>query len=185
MTDNDRYFIRQQEFWKHCRRLNINRVVCRDCFEIDPRCFLGDQAKEKRIGDLLVGICERCRRKALAPKDQKSFDGQWKVLRTRGISNPRCYCGEDNPFCFEADHLDGQRYSNYILGCCINCHLKRTSRQLTEYVPENYDAKVPITQALKRIRGTIEYLDLMSASLRPVEELLQNMSIALSDSRQE
>ena len=81
--------------------------------------------------------------------------------------------------------MDGQNFSDHVFGCCINCHLKRTSRQLTEYVPDNYEAKIPITLMLKRVRGAIEYLELMSASLRPVEDFLQNMSIALSDSRQE
>jgi hypothetical protein len=185
MTDNDRYNIRQQEFWINCRRLNINRVVCRNCFETDPRCFLGKQINEKHIGDLLVGICERCDRRIRAPTDLKSLDKKWKSLRENGVQNGRCYCGEDNPFCFEADHLDGRQYSDYVLGCCINCHLKRTSRQLTEYGADNYDAKAPVVLALKRVRGTIEYLELMSAGLRPVEDLLHNMSIALSDSRQE
>jgi len=185
MTDEDRYFIRQQEFWKNWRRLNINRVICRECFEYDPRCFLGDQSKEKRVGDLLVGLCERCRRKALAPNDQKALDEQWKSLRSKGIRNSRCHCGEDNPFCFEADHLDGQKFSEYIFGCCINCHLKRTSRQLTEYRPDSFDPKIPAVLMLKRVRGIIEYLELNVAGLRAVENFLHNMSIEASDSRQE
>src|SRR5580658_961242 len=99
MTDEDRYAIRQQEFWKNCRRLGVNRAICGECYEADPRCFLGDQGSEKRMGDLLIGICERCRRKAQAPNDQKSIDEKWKSLRAKGITNSSCYCGEGNPFC--------------------------------------------------------------------------------------
>jgi hypothetical protein len=185
MTDEDRYFTRQQEFWSHWRRLNINRVICRECFGYDPRCFLGDQSREKRVGDLLVGTCERCVRKSRAPNDQQSLDTKWKSLRAKGINNSRCYCGEDNPFCFEADHLDGQKYSGYMFGCCINCHLKRTSRQLTEYLPNNFTRHIPAALMLKRVRGIIEYSELIAASLRPVEDFLHNMAIEASDSRQE
>ena len=128
------------------------------------------------VGDTLFAHCEGCKRKANAPKDSKSIEQKWKALRKDGVRNSRCYCGEDNPFTFERDHIAGQKSSDEVIGVCINCHLKRTSRQLTEYPPDNYDPKSPIVVMRNKVRGKIEHLELLTDHLRDLEEFLNNLA---------
>src|SRR5690349_20443900 len=133
MNDEDRFLERQSQTWHHHLRLGTRRVLCVECSETDPRCFIGDLSGAKRIRATLIATCERCRRRLDAPTDAGAIAKKWEALRQAGVHNERCHCGEDNPFCLEADHLDGRATSDRVVGRCINCHLKRTSRQLTEY----------------------------------------------------
>ncbi len=176
MNDRDRFFIRQCENWKHLRRLGVRHAICIDCTETDPRCFIGALSNAKIEGNTLFAQCERCKRKTDAPKDGHSIKQKWKALRKAGVRNSRCYCGEDNPFTFEFDHTAGRKSSNEGIGVCINCHLKRTSRQLTEYEPDNFDPKNPAVVMRNMVRGTIEHLELNASHLRNIEEFLHNLA---------
>jgi hypothetical protein len=133
MDDTDRLFERQRQNWQNLRRLGVTAVFCPECGETDPRCFIGELAQSQRKATTLHALCERCKRKSFAPTDADSITAKSVMLGKAGVTNHRCHCGEDNPFCLEADHFDGRKSSNRIIGRCINCHLKRTSRQLTEY----------------------------------------------------
>jgi len=176
MNEIDRFFIRQHENWTHLRRLGIRHAFCNDCTETDPRCFIGELSNAKIEGNTLFAQCERCKRKKNAPTDSKSIEQKWKALRKDGVRNSRCYCGEDNPFTFERDHIAGDKSSDEVIGVCINCHLKRTSRQLTEYPPDTYDPKSPMVVMRNRVRGTIEHQELNALRLRDVEEFLDNLA---------
>jgi hypothetical protein len=182
MDDTDRFFERQRQNWLNLRRLGITAIFCPECGETDPRCFIGELAQSQRKGNTLHALCERCRRRSFAPTDEDSISAKWLLLRKDGVANSRCHCGEENPFCMEADHFDGRKSSKRIIGRCINCHLKRTSRQLTEYHPDTSDPKSPPVVMRNRLRGTIETLELAAAGLREVEEFLHNMAAELTDS---
>lgn len=174
--DNDRFFIKQSETWRHLKRLGINYVNCAECDETDPRCFIGKLGVEKRQGNTLTALCERCRRKKFAPKDRDSIEDKWTALHKAGVKNTRCHCGEDDPFAFEADHIAGRKSSSAVLGVCINCHLKRTSRQLTEYPPDDFDPENPIVIARNTVRGMIEHLELFREHLRVIEKFLHTLA---------
>jgi len=178
MNEIDRFFIRQRENWTNLRRLGVRYVFCieRYCKETDPRCFIGELSNARIVGDTLFAQCERCKRKTNAPKDGKSIEQEWKKLRKDGVRNSRCYCGEDNPFTFERDHIAGQKSSDEVIGVCINCHLKRTSRQQTEYPPDNLDPKSPIVVMRNKVRGKIEHNELDNDDLRNLEEFLNNLA---------
>jgi hypothetical protein len=185
MNDRDRFFIRQRQNWQHLQRLGVIAVFCPECSEIDPRCFIGELARSVIKDGTLHALCERCKRKSFAPRDADSINKKWALLKKAGVTNSRCQCGEDNPFCLEADHLDGRKSSQRVIGRCINCHLKRTSRQLTEYPRDKIDPQNPRIVMRNRVRGTIEDLELAVAGLRSVEEFLHNMEVGQSDSSQE
>jgi hypothetical protein len=174
MDDTDRFFERQRQNWQNLQRLGVTAVFCTECGETDPRCFVGDLAGSQRKGGTLHTLCERCRRKSFAPTDADSIVKKWELLRKAGLPNNRCHCGEDNPFCLQADHIDGKKSSGRVIGRCVNCHLKRTSRQLTEYHPDKLDVRNRRIVMRNRVRGTIETLELATAGLREVEAFLDN-----------
>jgi hypothetical protein len=182
MDDTDRFFERQRQNWQNLRRLGVAAAFCEECGETDPRCFIGEFAKSQRKVRILRAPCERCRRKSFAPTDAGSIAAKCLSLRKSGVTNSRCHCGEDNPFCIEADHFDGRKSSSWVLGRCINCHLKRTSRQLTEYPPDKTDTQSLPVVMRNRVRGSIETLELAAAGLREVEKFLHNMTAEESDS---
>jgi len=182
LTDEDRFFERQRQNWTNLRRLGVRAANCTECTETDPRCFIGDLSQATRDGDTLQTVCERCKRKLASPKDTEAVDAKWSALRKAGVRNDQCYCGEDNPFCLEADHVDGRRSSSRVIGCCINCHLKRTSRQLTEYPSDSVNPNSELIVARNRLRGTIEHLELIAEGLRPIEKMLHDMSASEFDS---
>jgi hypothetical protein len=185
MNDRDRFFMRQRQNWLHLKRLGVTAAFCPECSEIDPRCFIGELAHSVIKDGTLHALCERCKLKSIAPRDADSISKKWAFLKKDGVKNSRCQCGEDNPFCLQADHLDGRKSSQRVIGLCIICHLKRTSRQLTEYPSDKVDPKNPRIVMRNRVRGTIEHLELAAAGLRSVEEFLHNMEAGQSDSPQE
>ena len=107
--------------------------------------------------------------------DNAAIAQKWALLREYGVKNRRCHCGEDNPFCLQADHLDGKKSSDLVIGVCINCHLRRTSRQLTEYPRDSANPQNPRIVMRNRVRGVIEHLELKVDHLREVEEYLDKL----------
>jgi len=185
MNDEDRFFERQRQNWSHLKRLGVKYAFCDVCGEFDPRCFLGDFARSQIIGSTLHALCERCKRRSLAPTDDASIAKKWEFLRKQGVRNHRCHCGEDNPFCLEADHLAGKKTSKFVIGVCINCHLKRTSRQLTEYPRDSADPQNQWVVMRNTVRGSLEHLELISEGLRPLEKLLHDQLTREPDSQQD
>ncbi len=185
MNETDRFFERQRQNWLSLRRLGVKNARCLECPETSPHCFLGDVRSLDRDGNTLVALCERCKRRAAAPTDPSAIERQWEVLRKKGCRNSRCYCGEENPFCMEADHIAGRQSSDDVMAVCINCHLKRTRRQLTEWPPDDLNPKHPIIVERNRLRGTIEHFELAVVNLRIVEEFLHNMACTDFDHMQD
>jgi len=175
MNDEDRFFERQRQNWSHLRRLGVKYAFCDVCGEFDPRCFLGDFLRSQIIGSTLHALCERCKLRSIAPTDEAAIAKKWVLLHESGVKNKRCHCGEDNPFCLQADHLDGRKSSDLVIGVCVNCHLKRTSRQLTEYPRDSANPQNPRIVMRNRVRGVIEHLELKVDHLREVEEYLDNL----------
>lgn len=177
MDDLDRLLERHRQQWLHLRRIGVKAVICPECTEHDPRCFIGDLKDADRKDRVLIGMCERCRRKAEAPTDQSAVEKEWAVLARKGVTNRACMCGEDNPFCFEPDHFDGRKSSNLIIGRCINCHLKRTSRQLTEYPKKDgLDPGHPHVVLRNRARGMAETLEMLADFSRTIEECFHKLA---------
>jgi hypothetical protein len=177
MDDLDRILERHRQTWLHQRRLGVKGVICERCGEADPRCFIGDFKDTERRNKILIAPCERCQRRAAAPTNQKSIDEQWQALTKKGVTNRRCMCGEDNPFCMEADHLDGRKSSTLVIGRCINCHLKRTSRQLTEYPKDDLDPRHPHVVMRNRARAMAEDDELKAALSRTMEEYFHKLAM--------
>jgi hypothetical protein len=177
MDNYDRLIIRQQQSWKALRRLGVKYARCPKCSETCPLCFMGDVLSLEKDGLTLVALCERCKRKDAAPTNPEAIERRWEALRTDGCRNTRCHCGEDNPFCMEADHIAGRKSSDLVRAVCINCHLKRTSRQMTEYSEDELDPEHPYVSARNLVRGTIEHLELMTEDLRLIESLLHNLAV--------
>jgi|SRR5579871_57876 len=162
MDNRKRFFERRRENWRNLQRLGVNSATCTACGENDPICFIGDVLEARTEKGTLYGLCERCKRKRKAPSSQGALQKQRKALHALGCKTLRCYCGEDNPFTLEADHIDGQKTSGEVLAICINCHLKRTRRQLTEYPQDQLNPADPLVRIRNRFRGFGEHLERMA-----------------------
>lgn len=55
------------------------------------------------------------------------------ALKRLGVTNSHCICGQTDPLCFEADHLDRRANGDVVWGCCVNCHRRKSAREQSEH----------------------------------------------------
>ena len=98
---------------------------------------------------------------------------KWRSLRRLGVRNICCpICGETDPICFEADHIERRKYSGTVYAICKNCHAKVTARQQSEHPPVGTDPEDPFERKAHALFGASTYLDLMSDRLWEIGEFL-------------
>lgn len=90
----------------------------------------------------------------------------WAAHRRLGVPNVLCVCGETDPRCFEAEHVNRQMYDNVIWGCCKNCHAKKTSREQSEHPTVGIYPGDPFERAGHRFLGAAMYLTFCVEGLR-------------------
>jgi hypothetical protein len=171
MDDMDRQVIRAQVLWRNLRKLGVSGVSCA-CGESDPACFSVENMFEKSSRHTVQGTCANCVMKKLSVEKPELTQIRIAALEKRGFKNPRCLCGESHPLCLEAEHIDGQSFSDEMYPVCRNCHLKRTARQLTEHDGFWLDPKNSWAVVLNKIGGLVDYLEFAVAHLRDVEDIL-------------
>ena len=94
------------------------------------------------------------------------------ALRRLGVSNVRCACGEDDPLCFEADHVNRRMYDGVCWGCCKNCHAKKSSREQAEHPTVGISPGDPFERMGHRQLGAAMYLSFCIEGLRKDADLM-------------
>lgn len=96
----------------------------------------------------------------------------WKRLRQLGVTNVRCVCGETDPCCFDADHIDRRANSDTVWGMCANCHRKRTARHNLEHPPVGLHPGNPFERLGHSLLGMCDYLTFIAERLRDMAEIM-------------
>lgn len=95
------------------------------------------------------------------------------ALRRLGVADIRCgICGEDDPVCFERDHIYRRFFDNTCYAICKNCHAKRTARGWSEHPPIQRDNKSPEQRLAHLLFGVADYEEFIAEHLRKAAELL-------------
>ena len=94
------------------------------------------------------------------------------ALRRLGVNTIRCLCGEDDPLCFEVEHVERKAVSNFVWGLCKNCHAKKSSRERSENPPIRRRVRSRERKAAHALLGQAHYLEAMTDRLRAVADLL-------------
>jgi hypothetical protein len=98
---------------------------------------------------------------------------KWQALRRLGVRDIYCsICGETDPICFEADHIERRKYSDTVCGLCKNCHAKVTARQESEHPPVRTDPEDHFERKAHALLGASTYLALISDRLWEIGEFL-------------
>lgn len=171
MDDMKRQLIRARILHQNLLRLGVSTIAC-SCGETDPVCFSVAHMFEKANGNNVCGTCANCVAMQQAPKDAASRNAKIVSLKKAGIQYLRCLCGQDNVFCLEADHVDGQKFGNKVYALCRNCHRKRTARQLSEHPGFSGDPKNPLVKLANKVGGAADYHEFSASHLREIEEEL-------------
>lgn len=95
-----------------------------------------------------------------------------KALIRLGVQNIRCICGETDPVCFEADHIERRKYSETVWGLCKNCHAKATARQMSEHPRVGIDPGNRLEGMAHALFGASTYLSFIAARLWEIGEVL-------------
>ena len=93
-------------------------------------------------------------------------------LRRLGVSNIHCVCGEDDPLCFDVEHINRRMFDGVVWGCCANCHRKKSSRERTERPAVGLYGKNRFERAAHRLAGIAEYLSFCAEGLKREEEMM-------------
>ncbi len=111
------------------------------------------------------------------PKDDREL--YQRRLRTRqrslarlGVSNIRCFCGETDPVCFEADHIYRREYDPTCWGICCNCHKKRSARGWSEHPMIGIEPGDPYARAGHMLLGVRDYLTFIGPHLHEAAALM-------------
>lgn len=85
-------------------------------------------------------------------------------------------CGEDDPRCFEKDHIAGQKHSDETETRCKNCHAKRTDMQQNEHPQSTADPRSELEVIARTTLGHMDYLELIIERQRRFAETLIKMA---------
>jgi hypothetical protein len=100
---------------------------------------------------------------------------RWRKLRSLGVRNIRCTCGETDPLCFDLEHVERKRVSDFVWGTCKNCHAKKSVHEGTEN-PALPPVMNPIEKAGHALLGMVAYLEAITERLRQIAELLFSLA---------
>jgi hypothetical protein len=92
------------------------------------------------------------------------------ALRRLGCTNIYCICGEDDPTCFEADHIYRRELDGTCWAICKNCHAKRTARGWSEDPPVRHDDRSPEQRLIHLLLGVAHYEEFIAGHLRKAAE---------------
>ena len=98
---------------------------------------------------------------------------KWRSLRRLGVRNVRCICGETDPNCFEADHLERRKNSEVVWGLCKNCHAKITARQVSEHPAVGIEPGDDTERTYRALLGASDYLEFIVPRLREIAEIVK------------
>jgi hypothetical protein len=94
------------------------------------------------------------------------------ALKRLGVRNVRCVCGETDPLCFEAEHINRRKYDDVVWGCCINCHRKKSARERAEHPTVGLHPGDPFERMAHRFLGAAVYLEFCVEGLRQDAEVM-------------
>ena len=94
-----------------------------------------------------------------------------KALRRLGASNVQCLCGETDPVCFEAEHIDRQANSDTVWGMCKNCHAKKSAREMALHPPVGLHPGDPFERMQHALLGMAQYLEFATEQCRSIAEV--------------
>jgi hypothetical protein len=171
MDDMERQLIRARILHRNLLRLGVSTIAC-SCGETDPICFSVDHMFEKANGNDICGTCANCVAIRQAPKDAASREAKIASLKKKGVHILRCLCSQDNVYCLQADHVDGEKFGDKVYALCRNCHLKRTARQLSEHPGFYGDPNNPFVRLANRAGAQADFHEFSADHLREMEEEL-------------
>lgn len=119
--------------------------------------------------------------------DQERYRRRLRVrhqtLRRHGVTNLRCICGEDDPVCFEADHIYRREYDPSCWGICCNCHRKRSARGWSEHPKVGLQPRGSLERAGHMLLGASDYLEFIVRHLREAAELQFKLANQVAESK--
>ncbi len=98
--------------------------------------------------------------------------GKWAALKRLGVTNTHCICGETDPLCFEADHLDRRANSDVVWGVCVNCHRKKSAREQSEHPPVGIHPGDPFEGIGHALLGMHQYLSFIAERLPAMADVM-------------
>jgi hypothetical protein len=93
------------------------------------------------------------------------------ALRKLGAVNIYCFCGEDDPLCFEADHIYRRDLDGICYAICKNHHAKRSARGWSEHPPVRGGDRSPEQRNEHLLLGVADYLEFIAPLLRKAAEV--------------
>lgn len=88
------------------------------------------------------------------------------ALNRLGATNVYCLCGEDDPICFEADHVYRREHDGACWAICCNCHRKRSARGWSEHPPIKRGETSREARIGHLLSGVADYLEFAAGHLR-------------------
>jgi hypothetical protein len=99
-------------------------------------------------------------------RDRKREARRRRQLENLGFDDPRCvFCGNDNPFCLELDHVAGRAHDETVWPVCRNCHAERTNLQ-KDHPPKGPDPKAPDEVIGRFLLGLADFFEMLIEKLR-------------------
>ena len=95
-----------------------------------------------------------------------------RSLRRLGVQNVRCICGENDPVCFEADHIGRRDLNDVCWGLCLNCHRKRSARAESEHPKVGVGPHNEFERQGHKLLGVRDYLTFIAGHLDDSAELM-------------
>lgn len=94
------------------------------------------------------------------------------ALKRLGVTNVQCICGETNPVCFEADHINRRVYDDVCWGICGNCHRKKSARERLENPQVGLNPGDPYERAGHALLGIRIYLSFIAEELPAMADMM-------------
>jgi 5-methylcytosine-specific restriction endonuclease McrA len=89
-----------------------------------------------------------------------------RKLENLGFDEPKClFCGEDDPFCLELDHIAGRAHDETVWPLCRNCHARRTHLQ-KDHPPKGPDLRQEDEQLGRFLLGLADFFEMLIEKLR-------------------
>lgn len=100
----------------------------------------------------------------------------WLLATVRaGAPTPRSHapiCGQRDPLCFEADHLDRRANGDIVWGACLNCHRRKSAREQSEHPPVGIHPGDPFEGMGHALLGMHQYLSFIAERLPAMAEVM-------------
>jgi hypothetical protein len=98
-----------------------------------------------------------------------------QALGRLGVTNARCLCGEDNPLCFDHDHIYRREYDGTGWGLCVRCHRIKSAREQSEHPQVGLFPGDPFERLEHQFLGMYEYQVFITEGLLGAAELMSKL----------